>query len=321
MKLRIVLAVLIILMVCLVVAPETARGQGSAQLTFEPLEAETAVLSDDGAGTTLITVTDEDESVLLPLSLVGFSAGASIDLARAGATDYDIDVTTDEFALVLGLNSLPVSGPVAVGLSANGQLTVGAGDPTGDRIGVGVTISDLGPNLGLDIAYDPLPEEYAGRVTPLYPGLVEENALGGSVTIAAAELTPSSRVRVVLSYQETDLEGMDEQDLRVMIFSNATGRYEPVGENDRGIGEPSMGEGDYGVDTVNNAVWAVVDHTGSFVAGVPDPTLPSIIIDDENGGPSGGGVSFCGPAAAMWLPLTVAGLALTRTRRRQTTSA
>lgn len=316
MKLRMILAVFIILVVCLVIAPETAQGQGSAVLTFQPLDTETAALSDDGEGTTRVTVTAADESTLLTLDLIGFAAGTTIDLARTAASDFEIDVVTDDLSLTLTLESLPTGSPVVLTLASDGALEVTASDPTGERAGVGLTVTELGPRLGVTITYDPLPEEYAGRITPLYPGLLDENALGGSVTLAASELADEARVMVALTYLNDDVAGLVEADLRVLRFSNAAGRYEAVGENNRGVGEPSTGAGDFGVDVQNNVVWAVPESLGSFVAGPPDPTLPSIIIDDDNSDTTGG-VAFCGPAAALWFPLAMAGLTLAAWQRKR----
>ena len=122
---------------------------------------------------------------------------------------------------------------------------------------------------------------------------------------------------VSLYYAAADIARLDESDIRVHRFENSTGAFEPVGNNDRGIGAASTGAGDFGVDAELDAAWCVTDQLGTFAVGVTDDTLPATVEDDDLGGNGLGGTSrgLCGALGTLGLLPIFAGLVALRPRR------
>ncbi len=296
--------------------PASMDGQESSVLTFTAGAGQTATMSVDDGGIQTVTVLDSAGDDAFSVVASGYSGNASIDLGLGDDGVVSLLVSASSGSDVSAdLSNLPIQADVNVTLVDNDSVTVQASDSSGDLISPSVLISGAGSSVGVSIAYDALPQERdAGRITPLFPGLVEENALGGSVTISASGLTVDSVVVVALEYSEGDVSSIDEAKLRVLRFANETGRYESVGSNDRGVGTPSMIPGDFGVDAESNTVWAVVASFGSFVAGVPDNTLSATIVEEgSDGGMTSTGI--CGAVGAVCFPLTM--LTLLGMRRRE----
>ncbi|MBI4719060.1 MAG: hypothetical protein HY763_14740 [Planctomycetes bacterium] len=260
-------------------------------LSFESPLGQTAQLAVDGDGVQTVTVRNADGGVAARLAVAPGWASRGIDLTVDDFGDFELALSAAEPpAATINLEALPEAAQVSVSGGGTGApaISVAVSDPNGERVGAALAITTIEDASGISIVYDVLPEDLAaaeaaddeggtGRVTPLFPGLAEEHALGGSVTLAASGVAVDGVMVVSLAYNPDDVSADDEPALRLHRFSNAAGAYQPVGSNDRGVGAATVTPGDYGVDTTAHAAWAVVDQLGSFAVGIPDSTLPSTI--------------------------------------------
>lgn len=307
--------------VLMTVASATAVNQtsahGASALTFTSPLGQSASLIVDETGTSQITVENADGTDAALVVITSPADGGEINLAIDESGDVSLLLTDDYGALLsFDVTSPPLGTTLHVARDDANGVRVAVTDPTNDLIGVSFAATEAANEVFLTITYDELPDDGAERITPLFPGLANEDALGGSVTIAASGMSPESVMTLIFSYNPADLVGMNERELRVHRFTNSTGAFEPVGENNRGEGSPTDALGDYGVDTAAHTAWAVVNKLGSFAVGVSDGTLPLGIADEptDGGGASG---TICGPIGMICPLFTCLALAQMRSRRRQ----
>lgn len=299
------------------------RQQEALAFNFTSTANQTAALSVAGDGSKSIVVTDDDDSTAMTLSITGRADENEIELRVDSERDASLILTyaTGE-SVTLSLIAQPDGTAVTVNVDEGGELSASVTDPSTDRVGVAVTLTAIESSAALTIMWDILPAEEAtdeeGRVTPRFPGFLNGNALGGSVTLSAIGMTSESATVLSLSYADGDTDGLDESDIRVHRFENSTGAFEPVGSNQRGIGSPSRQVGDFGVDTDGNAAWGVIDQLGTFAVGITDDTLSATVEDDDLGGNGLGGntTGICGALGAMGLFPMIVGLVVMRPRRR-----
>lgn len=299
------------------------REQGALAFNFTSTANQTAALSVGGDGSKNIVVTDDDDSTAMTLSISGRADENEIDLGINAERDATLTLNYDNGeSVTLNLIAQPDGTTVTVNVDENGEFSAGVTDPSTDRVGVSVELTAIESSAALSFMWDTLPTEEAtdegGRVTPRFPGFLNGNALGGSVTLSAIGVTSESAIIMSLAYADGDADGLDESDIRVHRFENSTGAFEPVGDNHRGNGEPSRQVGDFGVDTDGNAAWVVVDRLGTFAVGVTDDTLSATVEDDDLGGNGLGenATGICGALGAMGLFPMIVGLVVLRPRRR-----
>lgn len=311
-------------------APRTARGaatgtavrqQGSLAFHFTSYANQTAELAVAGDGSKSITVSDNDGGAALVVSISG--RGDENEIQFRVTDERDVTITlgyASGESVTVAMTDQPEGATVALQVKAGG-FAASVIDPSADRVGVSLELIAVESVSGISIRYDDLPIEGGeGRVTPLFPGFLNEAALGGSVTLGATGMTIDSATVVALIYAAEDAAGLNEPDLRVHRFENTTGAFEPTGDNDRGIGASSTEVGDFGVDTGADTAWCVVDRLGTFAVGVTDHTLPAVVENDDLGGNGLGGTGggICGALGMFAMVSMTMGLAAMRRRWRTT---
>jgi hypothetical protein len=101
-----------------------------------------------------------------------------------------------------------------------------------------------------------------------YAGFADGLALSKRLTLASDMANGSFTAVIELYYTDEELGSLPENRLRIFHWNETTAAWEPAGSNDMGDTAPTATLGDYGVDTANNRVWAVVDHFSDFAAGL-----------------------------------------------------
>lgn len=302
--------------------PAETRQQGALAFNFTSAANQTATLSVAGDGSKNVVVEDADESTALTLSITGRADENDIELRVSAERDVTLTLNYESGETVTAaLTAQPDGAAMHVEVDADGGFTVAVTDATGDRVGVSFGMTAAEASSSISITWDDLPAEEntdsEGRITPRFPGFLNEDALGGSVTLGATGATSESAMILSLFYADADVENLDETELRVHRFENSTGAFEPVGSNQRGIGAAGGAVGDFGVDGDGNAAWCVTDQLGTFAVGVTDDTLPAIVEDDDLGGNGLGGSTggICGAVGTVGLVPMLLGLVAMRPRR------
>ena len=278
---------------------------GAPQLTFTSALGQSATLTVDESGIVAITATDSHGNASFTLNLAGYGDSDSIVLTVDSDASVNASLATASGeSLSLLLFMMPEGAALSVDREED-AAAITVRDPSGQRLSASLDITHLAAVVTVSITYDELPEQIEpGRITPLFPGLVDENALGGGMSFAATGLSTESTMALAFHYNAADLDGITESKIRVHRFTNATGAYEPVGENDRGLGAQTSATGDYGVDPEAHAAWAVVDQLGSFAVGVTDDTLGAGVVNDGGDAPNGTQGALCGAAGMVSLLFT-----------------
>lgn len=279
---------------------DPVAGQGGGALTFTSDLGQTAVLEADESGTVFVAVTNADGTDALTLSAAGSGGDLDVVLTMISAEAIHAVLTSGDATLTLTVNGMPAGAGLEATLGGDGETQVRIVDPAHERAGVVVVASALEAVASLGVLFEELPDDPAGRATPHYPGLRDEIAYGGGVTLSADGITADTLIVVSMHYYVEDLGTAAESDLRLHRFSNAAGQYEVVGTNNRGVGAATRQAGDFGVDTSMAEVWAVTEDLGSFVVGAPRATLPATIDPNDAVGPVGSVFGpMCGAVGAL----------------------
>jgi FKBP-type peptidyl-prolyl cis-trans isomerase 2 len=260
----------------------------------------------DAEGDQTLVLTDAGGSEALTLDVEGVGSGADVDVTIDAQGDQTVVVTSSDGSKVtLDLNSLPAGSDVKLTKDAAGNLTVTVTDASGEAVDVAIDTSGSTGNVVFTVTYN-APAASSKLVTG-FPGLKDEQSLGGSVVITATGLTEGSVVTVALTYDDADLTGLVEADLRLVKLNGGTGVYEAAGTNDVGDQAPTGVLGDYGVNTATNTAWAEVSSFSTFAVGIlavasEDPTLQRWLLQ------SFCGIPMCGLAGFATVPITCIGL-------------
>lgn len=290
--------------------------------TIEGLEEGTTVaLETDENGDSTLTLTDSEDNDVFSLAVEG--AGEGVEIAVVVNEDGDqavVMTAADGSAVRLNMFSLPEGSNVTVQTNEDGDVTVAVTDESGEVVDVTIEATGAGDDVTFNVTYNIVDVDAAGRVIPGFPGFENEETLGGSITITATGLPEDSVVTVALTYDDADLTGIDEADLRVQKLNKDTGLYEPAGNNDVGVGEPTGVLSDYGVDTDTNSAWAGVSTLGTFAVGVPDNSAYQEVVPDGTGTAAnqacGAGAAPCGTTGMVTWFMMVSGLVAMRRRYR-----
>lgn len=112
--------------------------------------------------------------------------------------------------------------------------------------------------------------------TPVNPGrgLFAGNLINKHVEVSCSLDDGDFTAVVKLHYTDGEISGITEIDLRLYYYDTSSSSWRLAVEGNTTGGTSFKGDsaststlGDYGVDTANNIVWAVVDHFTSFGAG------------------------------------------------------
>ncbi len=152
-----------------------------------------------------------------------------------------------------------------------------------------------------------------------YNGLLTPPAIARRLFFMSDDVQSDYVTVIVMHYDEAELSGTDERNLRVFWYSAPQNWWQPVGTASLELGSypttPKVADvGRHGVDTANRCAWAVVDRLGEFAIGVSNgrpapsstggdaPGSQQQPADGDNTLPPPSG--FCGAAApAAMLPL------------------
>ena len=316
-------------------------------------------LQSDDSGVSTLTIGEEQDPDLTVV-LAGFEQGANLDLFAAangdqiltmsnpggnevptllvksgtghsgirvtidGDGNQDVAVNGDDgSSIILDLNAVAQSATVGVGSDDQGNVSLSVSDGTGENMDTFLTMSKtlMVVTVGMIYDEDP-PANPSARIKTGFPGLQDEESLGGSVTLSASGLTDESIISLALTYEDSDLLGVEETDLRLHRFSPDSDLYEPAGTSDVGVGAPTGVLGDYGVDVASNSAWAEVASLGKFAIGVPvsmRPTEDEIVTPLDALGPAACGTGgMCGAMGLITIPMSYLGLiGLRRSMRRR----
>ncbi|MFQ5430390.1 MAG: hypothetical protein ACE5E1_08785, partial [Phycisphaerae bacterium] len=161
-----------------------------------------------------------------------------------------------------------------------------------------------------------------------FTGLVPTPDMTRRVILNSALAPGSYAVVVALRYDDAELAGVRESELKLQWWNGGDGRWRPA---TAGASEaasfpirPHVGDvGRCGVDRDVNIVWAVVDHMGEFSIGVSTGDEPVSDASTPGPAPTPGADGFmvpsaplCGLFGAPLLSLMLACLCAARSRRR-----
>ena len=158
-------------------------------------------------------------------------------------------------------------------------------------------------------------------------------------------MADGSIVTVVLNYNDADLVGIDETQLRLRKLNDDTGVFDISGANDVGVAVPTGVAGDQGVDVETNSAWWEVTSLGTYAVGIPlalqpapepEPEQPGLGTDpdpvppapdpepqpeqptpDDAGSGCAAGGGMCGAFGMITLPMTLMSLLGMRRRNRR----
>lgn len=257
---------------------------GSSSLAFSTTQAQTASLSIDEFGDRVVSVFDETGATVLTASFSGLGEALTIDLNVGEAGSYVFGIVGDQ-PVSFSFAGVPTGVEASITVDAAGGLTINVIDPLQQVVDASLFVPAVGDAAAFSITYvdDPQPDQ-AERLVPGFPGLDNEESLGGAVALSATGLAAGTVMTVALTYDGDDKPGVEEADLRLTVLDEDTGVYSPAGTNDTGISEPPGALGDYGIDVDRNAAWANVSTLGTFAIGIPQSTLAATIDDDGSGG-------------------------------------
>lgn len=159
-------------------------------------------------------------------------------------------------------------------ISVNDGQTSASADVTPD------TGTGAGHTYSIAIEPGPATQGYAG----FYNGL----ALPGSLHVVTTLPDGSYKATLKLYYNEADLAAAGiyrEDGLVLKVWDEVTDQWVLAVEKnidpartDKGVSAPTDTLGDYGVDTTNNFVWAVVDHASDYAAGAKDASALPVAL-------------------------------------------
>lgn len=284
-------------------------------------------VSIDDNGAPSITLSNPDGSQTLDLTASGFGHGSKIVLSIDEAGNPMIVITDAAgFTTTLDLNSPPQNAAVRVSTDSPGNVSVGVANDAGDAPDVSIVASGVEGDVVFTVTFNAAPGNLAtAKIVSGLSGFQDGKSLGGSVTIAASGLAEGGVVAVALTYEDADLAGINEADLRLLRLNESSGAFEPPGTRDVGDMAPTGVAGDWGYDSEKNSAWAVVSELGTFAVGVPESASAPPEDDASDTGLSddeleaipeltqcGAGAAPCGALGLTQSFLMVAGLAAIR---------
>lgn len=277
-------------------------------------------------GDQTIAITDADGLNILTLLVKGGTGHSEIRLTIDNDGNQDVAVNGDDgSSIVLDLNAVAQSATVGVGSDDQGNASLSVSHGTGENMDMFLTMSNTLTVVTFGVTYDEdPPANPSARIITGFPGLQDEESLGGSVTLSASGLTDESIISMALTYEDSDLQGLNETDLRLHRFNPESDLYEPAGTSDVGVGVPTGVLGDYGVEVASNSAWAEVASLGKFAIGVPVSMQLQLDDDeivtplDDTGPAACGAGGMCGALGLITMPMSYLGLiGLRRSMRRR----
>ncbi len=265
----------------------------------------------DENGNRSIEVTDANGQQALTLELDGFGDAGNVKVTVDANNNKTVVLGgANRSSTTLSLQATPSNSTVKATTDATGNLKLAVTDPTGDNVGVSMTVPAGSTDTVFTIAFGSAPDaKLAGKIAGAESnGLVDNYIVGATVQISADPLPQDPNLLIELAYPQKSIGQLTESELRLNRYNNEAEAYEPAGSNDVGDQSPTDELNDGGIETSTQQVWARVSQLGTFSIGVPEQPVEET---NETNRPTG----ICGAFGMITLPLCLLGLGAIKQRR------